>query len=224
MPALSSTRHVSIEEAIRFGWTKTLDNAGLFIPLTLLVIVIYFFFSTNFSFHFSGQTSQLHPLSTLLQYVFDAAVGLGFAAISLKVIDQKKPVWNDLLVSDQYILRYLGATIIYTIITVAGTILFIIPGVYLSLKYGLFRYFILDKNVGIGESFHLSGQATSGIKLTLIAFYFILGLINVIGFLCLGIGLLITIPLTILAEVHVYRQLVAQMDTPNMPEQSTSVA
>lgn len=48
---------------------------------------------------------------------------------------------------------------------------------------------------------------TKGHKGWLFGFAIVLGLLNIAGFLAFGVGLLFTIPITIMAQIYVYRQL-----------------
>ena len=79
--------------------------------------------------------------------------------------------------------------------------------ILLYLKFMFFSYYIVDKNSDIIESLKLSNEVTKGEKMSLFLLSLILGLVNIAGALALGIGLLITIPLTMLAMAAAYRRL-----------------
>ena len=68
------------------------------------------------------------------------------------------------------------------LIVLAGFILLIIPGIIWSIKYQYMIYLVIDKNMGIRESMKLSAAMTDGVKWDLLAFEFITGIINVLGF------------------------------------------
>jgi uncharacterized membrane protein len=88
-----------------------------------------------------------------------------------------------------------------------GLILLIVPGIYLGLKYQFFSYLIVDKELGVLDSLKESSQITQGVKWQLFGFSLALIGINILGALAFGIGLLVTIPLTVVAHVFVYRKL-----------------
>ena len=60
------------------------------------------------------------------------------------------------------------------------------------------------------DSLKKSSAMTSGIKMNLFLFAFLLVVINIAGALALIIGLFVTIPTTIMATVYVYRKLLSQ--------------
>jgi uncharacterized membrane protein len=73
----------------------------------------------------------------------------------------------------------------------------------------MFLSFITIEHPGISgwAALKKSATMTKGHMGKLIGYMLVLGLINIIGFLCLIIGLLITIPVTKLAIAYLYQQL-----------------
>ena len=65
---------------------------------------------------------------------------------------------------------------------------------YLSLKTNFFTYFIVDKDMGPINALRESLTRTTGLEFELFTIYSILALLNLIGALLFGIGLLFTIP------------------------------
>ncbi|MBU6389307.1 hypothetical protein KGQ71_02205 [Patescibacteria group bacterium] len=208
-PAPSS---FAIEPAIMFGWKKTWQHIGFFLPLMILVGIIEWMTQTDFSFRFSETFQPAHGslLTSLAGYLVNILVSVGLINVALQIARGQAPRWQDLIAHDRVILRYIGGAIIYGIMVIVGLLIFIFPGIYLTLRYGLFRYFIVDKNSPVLDSFQQSSVITNGVKWNLLAFYIVLGMINVIGALFFMTGLIITVPLTVMAEVHIYRQLTGQ--------------
>jgi uncharacterized membrane protein len=97
-----------------------------------------------------------------------------------------------------------------------GLILLIIPGIIWAIKFSLCFYFVIDKGLGPIEALKASSRTTMGIKWQLFGFGILCGLINFLGLLCLFIGGFATYPTVLVANVLVYRQLLAQ--TPELVE------
>ena len=57
----------------------------------------------------------------------------------------------------------------------------------------------------------MSGVLTEGVMWNLVLFWLMLAGINILGMLALGIGLIVTIPLSWLATAYVYRRLQLQV-------------
>jgi uncharacterized membrane protein len=73
-------------------------------------------------------------------------------------------------------------------------------------------YLIVDKNLGPIEAIKKSWSVTRGNTWNLFFFGILLGLINILGMVCLLVGLFITIPLGMLATTFVYRKLLLQSE------------
>jgi uncharacterized membrane protein len=85
-----------------------------------------------------------------------------------------------------------------------------LPGIYFAIRFYLFIYFIVDKKAGIIESLKRSWEITKGQAWNLFLFNLVLLAINLLGAICLLIGLLVTIPISELATAFVYRKLLSQ--------------
>jgi hypothetical protein len=77
---------------------------------------------------------------------------------------------------------------------------------YLGIRYSMVRYAVLDHHA-IVQSLRTSWAMTSMHVWKLAGFLAVLGLLNVLGFVVLVVGLLVTIPISIIAYAHVYLKL-----------------
>lgn len=102
------------------------------------------------------------------------------------------------LFSVSRLFRLLGLFILYIIMVSLGSILFIIPGIYLAVKLQFAFYYMIDKNISVREAFKRSYAATTG------NFWRILA-VDVIAALLMQ--LIITIPISYLLGVYMYRKL-----------------
>jgi len=68
------------------------------------------------------------------------------------------------------------------------------------------RYEVID-GAGIMESFERSTKLTDGYKWQLLGFFVVLALINAVGALLFLVGLLVTIPISMIAAAYVYIKL-----------------
>lgn len=92
----------------------------------------------------------------------------------------------------------LGVFILYGIIICLGLILFIIPGIYLAIKLQFALYYMIDKNISVHQAFKRSYAATTGN-------FWRIFLVDIIAALLMN--LIITIPLSYLLGVYMYRKL-----------------
>ncbi len=82
----------------------------------------------------------------------------------------------------------------------------LLVAVYFALRFSMGQYAIIE-GAKVMESLRKSWRMTRGAMGKLILFMLAFGLLNLIGIIPLGLGLLITIPLTSLAMAHVYLKL-----------------
>lgn len=204
----------SATEALSFGWQTFKGNWKFLISLLIIIGAIVIVPETV-----AGALQETNPLlslafsfgSTILQII----LLMGAIRITLEFIDQKKPSYEHLFSSYPLIIKFVMGTILYQLIVVLGFLLLIIPGIYWAIKYQYVGYLIVDKGIGPRGALSKSGALTEGIKIKLILFGLLLGLIVILGALALGVGLFVAIPVVMLATTYVYRQLLSQADLPS---------
>ena len=153
--------------------------------------------------------SALAALISLAFTVLTLFLEIGFIKIVLKLVDGQKAEITELWAYPQYLLRMIGASIVYGLIVVAGLILLVIPGIYLALRLQFYSYYIVDKNAGALDSLRMSWKATDKNVINIFLFELLLIGINILGVIAFGVGLLITIPVTFVAVTLLYRKLSA---------------
>ncbi len=110
--------------------------------------------------------------------------------------------------------RYLWGILLQGLIGAVGFILLVVPGLIWTYKYMFTGFLIVDKGLRPVEALRQSGVLTQGAKMDLCVFSLLLGAINVLGALALLVGLLWTIPTSIVATAYVYRRLQRSQATP----------
>lgn len=193
----------SIEESLKFGWHKTKAHSSLLfqVMLTLFALQVVSSIVTKVL----GNTMQ-GIAATIVLAVVSLFVGVGFTIITLKLAKGEHASYADILPSGMLVWRYLVANLLTGLLVVIGFILLIIPGIYLLLRYSMVRYSIID-GAGITDSLRHSAHMTMGVKWHLLGFFVVLILINIVGAILLLVGLLVTVPVTMIAYAHVYQKL-----------------
>ncbi len=195
-----------IGEALGFGWEKFRSHF-FFLWMTLGTVFVISG-ACNALGKVTEKSALLSLLITLLSVYVGVIMEIGLTKLYLDVIDNDREGGIRTLFSERGLFfRYLGSSIVYGLVIAVGFLLLIIPGVYFILKYQFASYLIVDKGAVIGEAFKKSGEMTQGIKWQLLLFALAIGGINILGALVLGLGLLVTVPMTMMAYVFVYRKL-----------------
>ena len=199
----------SKSEAIKFGWGIVKRELRFFFGLAVVLILVNFILNVlakdakNLFFLFSFAFS-------ILVFLVGLILQLGLIKISLNFVDNKKSQIIDLFTTHRPVFKFFAASILYGIVVFTGIILLIVPGIIWAIKFQFFSFLIVDKEIGPMEALKKSSQITTGAKWNLFVFGITLIWINILGALLLGIGLLITIPMTMVAQAYVYRKLLSQ--------------
>ena len=149
---------------------------------------------------------------SLVGFVVARLLQLGQMRISLNIVDAKPAHVIQLFGEHRLLLRFIGASVLYGLIVLAGIILLVVPAFVWGIKYGYFMYALLDKNVGVVESLKMSAALTDGAKLDLFWFMLVLVALVVVSALPLGLGLIATIPMAILSSTLLYRRLLVRRE------------
>lgn len=206
---MSQARHFSKKEAVSFGFKIAKKNVLFFLSVFVVWAFVTFISSAVQSSLNVSRQFFLSFIFSLLMWVVNSIIAMGVINICLKLIDNKKPKLKDIYYTKK-LFNFILASILRSFIIIGGFILLIIPGIIFSIKLQYSEYLIVDKKLDAVDSIKKSWEMTKGVKWNLFLFGLILGLINILGILALLVGLLITVPLTFIANAYVYRKLLFQ--------------
>lgn len=196
----------SIGEALRFGWNTLKQNVWFFVLILIIAGLV-----TQIPSMLGGKEGTATGLFSLIAWVLQMLINLGLNKIALMLHDGTKPTWKELFMQYPLLLKYLGAAIIYGVAVAIGLVLLVVPGIYLGIKYAFFGFVMVDKKTSIMDSFKTSAKLTEGVKWELLGFGIVMCVLNILGAIAILIGLFVTIPITLMASVYVYRKLEGRM-------------
>ena len=214
------TKHVNTGEALRFGWSAFKEKAG-FLLLVMFVSSICILVPYGLSLAVISRSLLLGSLCMLIYYVVAFVISIGYMTIALKIVDGQQPELRDLWSHTQELGRFAAGVLLYMLIVMGGLLLCIVPGIIWAFKYYFTPYLLVDKNMKPMEALRASAQMTDGIKFDLFKLLFVVGLVAMLGYLFLFVGIFVTIPIAILAIAYTYRSLDKQVhggaSTPTIP-------
>ncbi len=194
-----------LTEAIQFGW-QTVKTYPLFVVGTMLVSIC-----VPWVIEWGGETFLDEGIQQfgiqLICIAVSATFALGLAKIYLRFRDGDRPVFENLFDGLAHFHKYLGAAIIAWVAVFMGLILFIVPGIVFLIRLWFLAFVIVDTKAGPIEAIQQSWDISRGRTMELLGFFLLLIVLNVAGIICLGIGLLVTLPISGLALAHLYRNL-----------------
>ena len=132
------------------------------------------------------------------------AIGPGYLVCLLKIRDRQNMDFADFFwtfTDFNRLLHFYLMFVIQWILICVGFILLVIPGVYLAVALSLSStYFVLREQDGI-QSLKKAKALTEGHWWFLAGLFLLIGVLNILGALFFLIGLLITLPLSVLVAV-----------------------
>lgn len=150
----------------------------------------------------------------LVFFIAFAGVQVGFIKVCLDLYDGKEPTYIDTFRYMSLAFKFFVAQTLYLLITMLGLIFLIVPGVYVGVRYAFAEFCLIEDDQSLRESFAHSARLAEGKKLYLLTIIAALLVFNFLGACLLGIGLLVTVPLSTLMMVSIYQQLKNKLQIP----------
>ena len=206
-PGASTLSEPSIEKSLKRGWEIFKNNIGFLISLQLIWLAFIIGLEVVEYFAFAGAPLFVMTIWLIFYNVANIFITAGIWKIGFKLLDDQAVGYADLFSQGDILLSLVIGYILYFLGIFIGSLLLILPGIYFFLRFFFFDYLIIDNKAGVFESFKKSWRATAGIKTTffLLLMLVVVAFINLVGLLALGVGLLVTGPVTGLALLEYYR-------------------
>ncbi len=188
---------LGIEESFKKGWEGFKLNWQVFVGLGVISIAansIVRFLRGGF-------------LSNLLQWLIGTYIIVSFIKASFIVLSGAVVSW-DVLKNDKNIyLKALGLTFILGIINGIAMALFFFPVLFsLALLFPA-TYMLVSQNTGVIESIKASFDLTKPNLAQCLLFVVLNAILIFVGVLALGIGVLVAIPVVVIATADIYKKL-----------------
>jgi len=94
-----------------------------------------------------------------------------------------------------------------TILVILGTVLLIIPGIYLMIAYMFAMPLVVEKNMSAWQALETSRKVLTRKWFPMLGLLILVGIVNMLAMLTLGIALIWTIPWSVLTMSMVYTKL-----------------
>lgn len=183
---------VNITRWILQGWEMFKKNAGISIAFAVLSVIAY------------ALVSKIIPFGgILIQYPLLA----GFIVASLMAFRNQNPEFKNYFWGFRHFLPLLLFAIVSTALIIIGIMLFVVPGIYLTVAYLFSPYLIVEKNIDFWAAMEVSRKKVNKNLFGMLSFAAILLLINLAGCIPLFFGLFITIPLTMSILTASYKEI-----------------
>ena len=180
---------------VKTGWGLFTQYPGGFVGFCLLYLLIQ---AVLHSIPYVGAVASFAVSTPLL---------MGNFIVSAKLLHGQTPEFRDFFTGFQYFLPLLLLSVVAGLFISIGTMLFIIPGLYLIVAYMFASYLVVDRGLDFWPAMELSRRSVNPRWFSYFAFALLVVLLNLAGAIALGVGLLVTIPLSFCAVTAAYADL-----------------
>ena len=180
---------------VKTGWGLFKQYPGGFVGFCLLYLLIQ---AALHSIPYVGAVASFAVSTPLL---------MGNFIVSAKLLHGKTPEFRDFFAGFQYFLPLLLLSLVAGVFIGIGTLLLIIPGLYLIVAYMFASYLVVDRGLDFWPAMELSRRTVNPRWFGYFAFALLVVLLNLAGAVALGVGLLVTIPLSFCAVTAAYADI-----------------
>jgi hypothetical protein len=151
--------------------------------------------------------SLVPPLAVALSLVISTPLFMGNFIVSAKLLQGQTPALRDFFLGFHYVLPLLLLSLVAGIFIGIGTLLLVVPGVYLAVAYLFAAVLVVDRRLDFWGAMEMSRRRVTPRWFGYFAFALLLSLLNLAGALLLGLGLLVTIPVSFCTLTVAYADL-----------------
>jgi hypothetical protein len=180
---------------LREGWELFKQNPGGFIGFAIVFFII------------QGVLGYLPRIGGLISLAISAPLGAGFYVVSAKLMQGRTPVFQDFFTGFQFFLPLLLLSVISALLIILGFVLLVLPGIFLMVCYLFPSMLIIDQRLDFWPAMELSRRTVQTQWFGFFVFVVLLVLVNLGGALLLGIGLLVSLPVSACAVAAAYADL-----------------
>ena len=184
-----------LSDYFKTGWGLFKQYPGGFVGFCLVNLVIQL------------ALSRIPSGGVVASAVVSTPLLMGNFIVSAKLLQGQTPEFSDFFQGFQHFLPLLLLSLVAGLFIGIGTILLIVPGVYLAVAYLFASYLVVDRRLDFWPAMELSRLTVNPRWFGYFAFMLLLALLNLAGAVLLGVGLLVTIPLSFCTVTAAYADI-----------------
>jgi len=182
--ALAGSYQFKMGDYINKGFDIFKKDPGIFIGFTLVYLVI------------SIVLGIIPIVGSIATMAISVPLSAGFFIMANKIDKNESHTFGDFFKGFDFFLPLFLIGFVGGIITMLCLLLLILPGIYIGVCYLFAAMFAVFYKNEFWDALETSRKVISKNWWSFFGFIIVLGLINLLGLLCLGIGILVTAPAT----------------------------
>lgn len=211
---MSADSPFHIPQSLEYGWDVLSKRWLALVTWSILLSLPHVVMNlTMFGFKVLSADHLVPQALTYLNVAINLVTYLLYTKAVLLCMDDDPAGIGDVLSGLKFLIPFSVASFLFFCVISIGTVLLVIPGVYLWLALGLYSFLVVDQFMGPIEALKRSWEITKGHRLKLLFLYFVLSMVVFGGIICFGIGVIPASIVSIVALADVYRKLDAAYDS-----------
>jgi uncharacterized membrane protein len=200
---------VKIGDYFSRGWEIFKQKAPLFILFTLLLFIIQVVIAV-LPYPLGSNSDEPVP-GGILNFAFNVitpALTAGYYFVAFQLARGRDAVFGDFFLGCNKFLPIFLTALVAGILTAIGFVLLILPGIYLAVAYLFAQPLVIDKSADFWQAMETSRKLITKKWFSFFGLLLLLFLLNLAGAIVLGIGLLVTVPLSVCIISAAYEDIV----------------
>ena len=220
MPPAGGAGSFDLGAAFGYGWQKLQQNLGpiligvLIYVLASAVIGVIWFLIVGAIAGFGGDAGFFAALISgglfsLVAVALTFVIQAGITKAALAIVDGQQVDVQSLIIRDN-LGQVLLTALLVGVATAVGYVLCILPGLAVIIFTSFAMHFVIDQRMAATDAIRASVELVRANLGSVVALLVVGYLINMVGSLLCGIGLLVSAPVVFIAVTYAYRRLQGQ--------------
>lgn len=173
---------------------------------------------SSFTFETIAPLMSTSFLGTIGYFLVFNLLRTGWTAICLNISAGKAASFSELFSNFRYFLNFFLVSVLMVLAVGAASLLLVLPGIYLALRFSFAHFLVVDRNMGPVEALGESWKMTDGVVLNIFLSYFALLVLNLIGGMIPLLGMLVALAATAFVDLliaAIYRSVKGDLVLPD---------
>lgn len=200
MTISAPTRHFKI------GWALFKAHWNVFVLSVLVLLGSWVILEVGVALVNRWGVLPNLALHLIFLFLFSGLL-VGIQSMALKAVRGAIPTLRTLTAMLDRGPSFLLALCVYLLATICGLALLVLPGLYIAVRYALFGYVIASRRVSGLEALRQAARLSERYRWRMFGLMLIALALNLAGATLLGLGLVISFPVSLLAAANFFRSL-----------------
>ncbi|MEB3252640.1 MAG: hypothetical protein VKO01_10975 [Cyanobacteriota bacterium] len=201
---------VKIDQYFSRGWEIFKEYPWGFILFTLLYLVIVGLLSVLLPSPLGARPGDGESFggANIVANILSPILGVGYYCVALQIARRRPKSFSDFFGGFNKFVPVFLTALVSGLLIGLGSVLLVLPGIYLAVSYLFAQLFVVDKNLGFWSAMETSRRLITKKWFSFFGLGLLMFLLILAGLLCFGVGVLVTIPLGSCVLTAAYEDIV----------------